>query len=224
MMSIVFVSLVSMAQDVIFRSANDSIVAKILTVGTTEITYKKWNNLDGPVYSILIDDVAAIRYKNGSYDFFTKKKKSLPKQTTVVNTNHLTRDGNTYIYGDLIMNKREMDEWLQEQNCIAASSLFSRGLTTAYAGWALMVGGLSLDLIATIMNFTAKKQNLTEIHALWIAAGALEIACIPTIAVGYTKMHNSVNVYNVSCRTTAEVQPYWTIQASAHGIGLALKF
>lgn len=61
------------------------------------------------------------------------------------------------------------------------------------------------------------------ISILAIGAAALEIASVPLLAVGYRRMHTSLEVYNVAC-TTAQVKPYWTIQASDNGLGLALNF
>jgi hypothetical protein len=44
-LAIVLCAMCAQAQDVIFRSSTDSIQAQVLTVGTTEVTYRKWNNL-----------------------------------------------------------------------------------------------------------------------------------------------------------------------------------
>ena len=52
---------------------------------------------------------------------------------------------------------------------------------------------------------------------------AFEIASIPLLVIGYRRMHTSTDVYNVAC-ATAQAQPFWTIQASEQGFGLALNF
>ena len=100
---------------------------------------------------------------------------------------------------------------------------FTSGRKTANAGWALMATGLMADLVGTII--VVKAKNVSGPGAVLMGiGGALEIACIPTIAVGYSKMHRSVDVYNASCKSTASVQPYWAVQASSNGIGLAYHF
>jgi hypothetical protein len=48
----VAISALANAQDVIILEGNDSIVAKVLSIGTSEINYRRWNNLEGPIYSI----------------------------------------------------------------------------------------------------------------------------------------------------------------------------
>ena len=212
-----------MAQDIIFRSSTDSIQAQVLTVGISEITYRKWNNLEGPIYSIFIDDIAAIRYANGTYDFFTTRS---PQQTIVKNYNQkssimLTRSGNKYIYGNKIMNKTEMLDWLYSQNCSIAYEQFLDGRNLAAGGWIMMALGLGLDLGGTIMYFAGIQVGGSVLMGL---GGALEIACIPTIAVGYSKMHQTVEVYNATCNKSTQTKPYWSLQASNNGIGIAYNF
>ena len=224
MLLVVASTLLATAQDVIFLGANDSIVAKVLSVGTSEITYKKWSNLEGPDYSISVNQIAAIRYANGTYDFFNSKNTSSQQETSSsANKMQLTRSDNTYYYGNQVMNKHETLEWLSTQNCPAAYEQFRSGMRTANAGWALMATGLMADLVGTLI-LTRGKNVPTAGYILVGIGGALEIACIPTIAVGYSKMHQTVNVYNVSCRTTAQVKTYWSLQASNNGVGLAYNF
>ncbi len=59
------------AQDIILKKNGDEINAKIQEVGVNEIKYKKFDNLDGPVYTILKAEVFMIKYANGSKDVFT---------------------------------------------------------------------------------------------------------------------------------------------------------
>ena len=224
MLLVVASTLLATAQDVIFLGANDSIVAKVLSVGTSEITYKKWSNIEGPDYYISINQIAAIRYANGTYDFFNRNNTNSPQETSPsVNKMQLTRSGNTYYYGNQIMNKQATLDWLSTQDCPAAYAQFKRGLDLSQAGWFLMAIGLGLDLTGTIILGTQTKVNVASGIIIGIGA-AFEIACIPTIAVGYSKMHQTVNVYNVSCGATAQVKPYWSLQASSNGIGLAYNF
>ena len=224
MLFVVVSALRATAQDVIFLGANDSIVAKVLSVGTSEIRYKKWSNLEGPDYSLSINQIVAIRYANGTYDFFNAKNTNLSQETSHrENKMQLIRSGNTYYYGNQVMNKYETLEWLSTQNCPAAYKQFRSGMRTANAGWALMTAGLMADLVGTLIS-AIEKNVPTAGYVLVGIGGALEIACIPTIAGGYSKMHQTVNVYNVSCRTTAQVKTYWSLQASNNGVGLAYNF
>ena len=209
------------AQDVIFLGASDSIVAKVVSVGVNEITYHKWTNLQGPIYSMPINQIAAIRYENGTYDFFNNK--TLPVEQNTTSAQSLTRSGNTYMYGDLVMSQGQFEDWLSRQNCSTAYQQFHSGQKTANAGWALMATGLMADLVGTILTVKSKSGG-TPGYVLLGIGGALEIACIPTIAVGYSKMHKSVDIYNASCKSTTFARPYWAVQTSSNGIGFAYHF
>ena len=69
------------AQDIIMKKNADEIRAKVTEVGATEIKYRKWYNLNGPVYTIPVDEVFVIKYENGSTDKFAdlSATKSRPK-------------------------------------------------------------------------------------------------------------------------------------------------
>ncbi len=58
------------SQDTIVVISGESISAKVLEVATTTISYKKWNNLNGPVFTIDKNRVSFIRYENGTQDAF----------------------------------------------------------------------------------------------------------------------------------------------------------
>ena len=53
------------AQDLIVMKDGNAIEAKVMEVSSTEIRYKRFDNLDGPVYVIPASDVLSIRYENG---------------------------------------------------------------------------------------------------------------------------------------------------------------
>ena len=56
------------AQDVIVRKDQSTIMSKVLEITSTEIKYKKWNNQDGPTYSINRSEVVSINYQNGEME------------------------------------------------------------------------------------------------------------------------------------------------------------
>ena len=57
-------------QDIITLRSGETINAKVVEVGTTEIRYYKADNADGPVYVASKSDVAQIMYANGTKDVF----------------------------------------------------------------------------------------------------------------------------------------------------------
>jgi hypothetical protein len=64
--------------------SGDEIQVKVLEVSTDVVKYKKWDNLEGPTYSINKTEIFMIKYKNGTKDVF--KIDSQPQQVTTNNT------------------------------------------------------------------------------------------------------------------------------------------
>ena len=71
----------ALAQDLIVKKDGSVIQAKVTKIGTTEVEYKKWNNQDGPQYSIAVADILAINYQNGEKETFENVSASGKSQT-----------------------------------------------------------------------------------------------------------------------------------------------
>jgi uncharacterized protein (TIGR02145 family) len=90
------------AQDVIILKNGDEIQAKVSVVGTEAVTYKKWDNLNGPDYNQLKSEIFMIKYANGSKDVFTStisgnvETEVSVSQSSVTNIVTDIRDGKTY--------------------------------------------------------------------------------------------------------------------------------
>jgi hypothetical protein len=54
------------SQDVITKKTGEDIKAKILEITSTEVKYKRFDNLIGPIYSINKSEVLLIKYENGT--------------------------------------------------------------------------------------------------------------------------------------------------------------
>lgn len=74
------------SQDIITKKTGEDISAKVSEVTQTEIKYKKFDNLDGLIFSILKSEVLMIRYENGTKDIFneTTTKPVVNSQTTSI--------------------------------------------------------------------------------------------------------------------------------------------
>jgi hypothetical protein len=59
------------AQDIIIKKNGDEISAKIQEIGVIEIKYKKFDNQNGPVYSIVKTEVFMIKFENGTKEVYT---------------------------------------------------------------------------------------------------------------------------------------------------------
>lgn len=58
------------AQDIIINKEGDEIKAKVLEITSAEIKYKRFDNQDGPIFTLSKAEVLLIRYENGTKDVF----------------------------------------------------------------------------------------------------------------------------------------------------------
>lgn len=66
----VFASASAAAQDTIVFRNTDTVLAKVTEVTPNSVSYKRWDNIDGPIYTINRTDIACINYQNGQKDVF----------------------------------------------------------------------------------------------------------------------------------------------------------
>jgi hypothetical protein len=71
------------AQDSIYKRNKEIIPAKVFEVGTEEIKFRRTDNPDGPVYRLLVSEVACIHYKGGIIDTFCIREKPIPPPVVV---------------------------------------------------------------------------------------------------------------------------------------------
>ena len=64
------------AQDIIYPKQGDSILAKVLQIQHQEVTYKRYDNLNGPDYVMSIQLIDKIVYQNKTVDDFSNKTKA----------------------------------------------------------------------------------------------------------------------------------------------------
>lgn len=58
------------AQDVIVKKDGSTIICKVVEIGTSEVKYKKYSNLEGPLYTLIASDIQIINYENGDQESF----------------------------------------------------------------------------------------------------------------------------------------------------------
>lgn len=67
-------STIALCQDVITKTDGSSLQVKVTDIEDAVIKYKKFDNQEGPTYSINKKDVVTIAYKNGSVDKFSEEE------------------------------------------------------------------------------------------------------------------------------------------------------
>src|SRR5260221_9862149 len=137
--AIIFTMTGAFSQDIITTKTGEDILAKIVEVGHTEIKYKKFDNQEGPLFTILKSDVLMIRYENGTKDIFSEE----PKSNTVVPpyspSPNLNTPDNKLFYAGKVEKYRKMK---------------GTGATLTVVGGILLVVG-----IATLVNATSNSYT-----------------------------------------------------------------
>jgi len=72
------------AQDIITTKSGEDIEAKILEVSPKEIKYKKFSNLEGPIFTLPVKDILIVRYETGENEIFTTQPVMLNTDKKVV--------------------------------------------------------------------------------------------------------------------------------------------
>lgn len=68
--------------DNIILKNGEEIKAKVTEITTDEIKYKKWDNINGPTYSIKKSEVLMIKYSNGTKDIITPNNSTTSKNVS----------------------------------------------------------------------------------------------------------------------------------------------
>lgn len=94
--SMLFATEMAIAQDVIVKKDGSTISSKVEEINSTDIKYKKWGNLDGPLYSISRTDVVVINYQNGEIEVIQSNTTKTPNNDSFLAINRrseMERDG-----------------------------------------------------------------------------------------------------------------------------------
>jgi hypothetical protein len=98
---------VTLAQDIITLKNGDEIKAKVQEIGLSDVKYKKFENANGPTYTLLKTEIFMIKYENGEKDVFTtqtqpvqEKQASPLVSPTVQQNDYSTPAGSTVQQND----------------------------------------------------------------------------------------------------------------------------
>jgi hypothetical protein len=76
-----------LGQDLIITKKGQDISAKVLEISLTTVKYKRFDNINGPIYNIPKSDVLMIRYQNGTKELLTGNSLKNENQTTNIQPN-----------------------------------------------------------------------------------------------------------------------------------------
>lgn len=178
---------------------------------------------NGTQKTIPASQIQSVALSNGQVKEYTVISDTHIEKTPSIS--YVSRSGNTYYYEGKKMKGASYERFL-EKNCATAYDLYQNGEIIASAGWTLFACGLGFDIGSTIgalILSNAKVGSSPAIIAFSVIGACCEIACIPTLCVGYARKHKSADIFNTTCAKKTS-QTYWSINASQNGIGIAYNF
>lgn len=225
---IVLLGFTSYAQDIITTKKGEDIKAKVLEINIHEVKYKKVENPDSPIYTLLKSDILMIRYENGSKDIFNEESKETAKAEG--NRETLSKKRISIVEGDHFLNGEpisggEMKSILfqdPEAKEIYKSSQRIRTGSTLFAIGSIICSTasiiLSIDNLSRAEKVTDEELN-RPLYPL-IPAVAL---CIPSLIlrkVANRRKAEAIETYNRNQEKKVSIIP--TIGAGS--AGLVIRF
>jgi hypothetical protein len=173
------------AQDTIYFKDKSIISSKIIEIGITEIQYHRFDNLTGPIYRVLKEDVKSIKYLNGEIDsvsFVASPNKEIVQieknQSQIVQSKLQLRGGDLFYEGSKLgkikTNKLIKSNSLTEnqRNIVSeVKSLRMVGKTQKGIGTGLFVTGFAVPVVVTTFAFMYSYDSWGTI-AIGVLAGA----------------------------------------------------
>lgn len=213
-LSLLCIAGMATAQDVIVMKDQSTVMSKVLEITSTEIKYKKWNNQDGPTYSINRAEVVSINYENGEVEKFTETTHNQQNNNISqgqYSNNYMTSQGSF----TLCLNGRPLSD-KEIQNLVSPEDyqLYQKAGNQMAAGFLIdVVGGLSIlagGLISLVCDdaYTWGSAHNQELIAFTIAGCGLGITAkildgiasdnTRKVADSYNKNHGSAYSLNIS--------------------------
>ena len=225
------------AQDVITLKNGDEIQAIVQEIGDVDIKYKKFENLDGPNYSLKKSEVFMIRYINGSRDVFPDSmltQKQTDEQGQSGNQPSPVTDHTAFT--QLRKNDQSMAEFLKK-NDVVLYTQFKRGTSIGNKGAIFLGSGVFATALGIAMIVSGGKKVNESYYAkdgknevvagtICVLVGpAFIITSIPLIASGSGLKRRAVDEYEKKYfGNRVGLRPSLDFNLYGNGVGLALTF
>lgn len=179
--SMLICGLTAMAQDIIVLKDGDLKQVKVIEVGENDVKYKKWENIDGPTYTISISNILSINYQNGAKDSFAdyKEKKSDVAQSIDIASNNISKNITT--------SSNNISRGLNNQVYLSQQRMISSARTLKVFGY--------ITAFAT-MGTAVAVSALTDVGT-WFApvvGGIGMVSGIAMVVVGHVRINTAKNI------------------------------
>ena len=213
------------AQDVIVTKDAKRINAKVMEVNVDNIRYRDFDNMDGPVYTLLKSDIVTILYQNGKVETFDVKS-PIPKTENPAVDAQRARDASIALRykasTDEIVNLMRSDYPELYKKYESGSTQQGAGNVCIFLSIASAVGGIIM-----IVDGNKKWDGAQQVKTGTILAAGVApvLMCIgaPLSLVGIGRKNEAIN----TCRRLnpyAATEPSLKLNLYGNGVGLALVF
>lgn len=228
-------------QDLIITHDAREIEAKVERIDDYKIDYRRWDNQQGPVYSIAISKVLMIKFANGSKQTFTLGEVRqvdagpvgvLPDGIDPTARLEGDRHGNLYLNGQLLTRQQANELLNRGPGCnyadtwYAGHAQFKKGKTFLGLGLGLL-GATAIFAIAAVDSATDdydEAQSLMSV-AYICAIPADVFICLGCVyrGVGRGRRNSVINRYNNELRSEP-LHSQLLLGPTSAGYGLTLTF
>lgn len=199
-------------QDIITKKDGSDIQAKVLEVGVNDVQYKKFNNQDGPSFTIAKSDILMITYENGERDVFSESNNKLPEGIMTLDawTGRLSING-------MNIDKKSTFRYFSPET----EALYKSGDALSTVGEILIGAGCGAALGYLISSYAMTRTAGNGV--MYAVCGGVVAAGIPMLVVGLNKINTAIADYNTK-HGYASCPPEVNFGLQNNGIGLALRF
>ncbi|MFL5762926.1 MAG: hypothetical protein ACJ77K_03220 [Bacteroidia bacterium] len=188
----------SFSQDTINYRNGGRLSAKVTEISATTVSYKKQENLSGPTYSDLKNDIASVQFANGTKEEFGYEAPAEPAVITPViappsNTSYypMQQYGKTkFLYGNRVIGNHEMHDILLSLNNERITDLLRTAKKQArgqYAGFLIF----PLGIAALAIEDNSSGTGLNDEKLASILVGGLGVASVVTSITLKVKRHHN---------------------------------
>jgi hypothetical protein len=196
-------------QDTLFKRNGDRIPAKVKEISSNEISYNRFDMLDGPIFKISKDDVSKIKYVNGTVDTFTVFKQNssllLNKPMTIGFRNRwgYKYEGHRLSENDVLTMTIEKNKLAKNLEITSQIQAFKKNKLKQFA---FGLGGVALSAVILgaaqgYMNIHDGEANLDPILYVSLACAGTVVITTSIISRRYkkkrrTNIHTLAELYN----------------------------
>jgi hypothetical protein len=221
------------SQDIIVLKNTDEIKALVQEIGLIDVKYKRYENPEGPSYTILKSEIFVIKYANGEKDVFNdapaavatekqqekgpntsveylKLQSAMFKSVTAVDTK-----GKKY-------NNAELLELLSDTP--DALSHYKDGQQLVLIGDIFAASGLGLDIVGLVLLAANLEKNLGVSAGFIVAGGVIGLTGILLSSSGSEEISKALSLYYYGNRGTPNAYTMNFGLTPSGGLGMTLTF